>query len=465
MIGSGSVQPLLVVGDCLLDVDVTGEASRLCPDEPAPVVDAASEISRPGGAGLAALIAARQREVVFVTALGADEAGERLRNLLQPHVTLVDLGTDRTVVKTRIRVGGRTLLRLDRVSQTAFPLNHAGDHLIDAMRDAPAILVSDYGFGLTHLNAVRQNIDVTRTVWDPHPRGATPVPGVLTVTPNVAEAQHFSGLQGSDLTSVMGQGADLLRRWRAQSVTITRGAAGALICRTGTSPLEIPAVPVDPVDSVGAGDALAAGVAAAVADGRGLQESVTEGVTGAAQFLREGGVGSLFTDRPHPSATDDPRELIARTRSAGGTVVMAGGCFDLLHAGHVAYLEAARSLGDCLIVAVNSDDSVRRLKGPDRPMVPAEDRARMLRALACVDAVEIFDADTPEGLLRDLQPQIFAKGGDYENIPEAPAIREYGGDVVILPLLEGRSSSRLVEAARNSADTQPEEDTCHTKPA
>ncbi len=135
-----------------------------------------------------------------------------------------------------------------------------------------------------------------------------------------------------------------------------------------------------------------------------------------------------------------------RVRARGGTVVATGGCFDLLHAGHVSTLEAARGLGDCLVVCMNSDASVRRLKGPDRPLVPQEDRAAVLSALACVDAVVVFDEDTPEAVLERLRPDLFAKGGDYAvgELPEAAAMSRWGGEVVILPYLDGRSTTGLL---------------------
>ena len=141
--------------------------------------------------------------------------------------------------------------------------------------------------------------------------------------------------------------------------------------------------------------------------------------------------------------------MIAAVRATGGTVVATGGCFDLLHAGHIATLRAARDLGDCLVVCLNSDDSVHRLKGPARPLVPAQDRVRVLLALECVDAVVVFDEDTPETVLRRLRPDVWAKGGDYagSELPEAAALRSWGGQAVVLPYVEGRSTTSLVRTA------------------
>jgi D-beta-D-heptose 7-phosphate kinase/D-beta-D-heptose 1-phosphate adenosyltransferase len=471
----GDERPLVVVGDTLLDVDLTGRSTRLCPDEPAPVVDETQRSARPGGAGLAAVLAARHRPVVLVTAIGDDTAGHRLRDQLAEHVTVIDLGAPHTVVKTRVRVDGRTLIRIDQVGPE--PIDLAPDLPGDAaelIRGAATVLVSDYGLGATSHPGLRILLAATSTVvWDPHPRGAEPVPGVAVATPNVREAAHFSGVSGHDLTAVLRQGTALLGHWRAQAVAVTRGVEGVALCGHEAAPLVVPAQRVHAVDTCGAGDAFAAGTALGLADGEDLPAALAAGVRRAADFLVRGGVAGLEEPDPEPSSRTE--DVVAHTRAAGGTVVMAGGCFDLLHAGHVAYLEAARSLGDCLIVALNSDDSVRDLKGPGRPLVPAQDRARVLEALACVDAVEVFEDSTPAAVLRRIQPDVFAKGGDYRRgtIPEADLVREYGGQVVVLPELVGRSSSRLVHAAHHAeaasaevpAVHRTEEEQCHTRTA
>jgi D-beta-D-heptose 7-phosphate kinase / D-beta-D-heptose 1-phosphate adenosyltransferase len=153
---------------------------------------------------------------------------------------------------------------------------------------------------------------------------------------------------------------------------------------------------------------------------------------------------------PNVAAEDGVAALLARVRATGGTVVATGGCFDLLHAGHVATLRAARGLGDCLVVCINSDDSVRRLKGPTRPLVTAPDRARVLEALEFVDAVVVFDEDTPAEVLDRLRPDVWAKGGDYAgaDLPEAAVLRQWGGQAVVLPYLDGHSTTALVERSR-----------------
>ncbi|MGH8904919.1 MAG: adenylyltransferase/cytidyltransferase family protein, partial [Egibacteraceae bacterium] len=204
-----------------------------------------------------------------------------------------------------------------------------------------------------------------------------------------------------------------------------------------------------PVDPCGAGDCYASSVAAALADGALLSTAVVEAVMAASSFVFAGGVNCLAHE-PCPAPAQGPRQaeaVIAECRARGGTVVATGGCFDLLHAGHVRMLEQARGLGDCLVVCLNSDASVRRLKGTGRPVVAQSDRAAVLLGLGCVDAVVVFEEDTPEVVLDRLRPDVWAKGGDWQDLPEAPLIGSWGGQAVVLPYLAGRSTTTLIQEA------------------
>jgi D-beta-D-heptose 7-phosphate kinase/D-beta-D-heptose 1-phosphate adenosyltransferase len=457
--------PLVVVGDALLDRDVTGRAERLSPDAPVPVVSAVTETERPGGAALAALLAAADaadaagavgRRVILVTALGADEAGERLAALLAgAGVTVVAARlAGRTPVKERVRVAGQSLLRVDREDGGTPPVRTSAA-MRDAVRSAGAVLAADYGRGLLGTDDVRRAVQEAAAgaplVWDPHPRGTDPVPGARLVTPNLAEALAAAGTSGTGVGVAARAGKALARRWRAQGVAVTLGAGGALLATADDVPLVVPAPEVAGGDPCGAGDRFAAAVAVRLADGALPSEAVTAGVASASAYVAAGGPASL---RPAPEAARPAAgrpvgvdELVRRTRAAGGTVVATGGCFDLLHAGHVATLEAARRLGDCLIVCVNSDDSVRRLKGPGRPLVPERDRVRVLAALGCVDAVTVFPDDTPLAVLDRIRPDVWVKGGDYtaSGLPETRLLAGWGGEVVVVPYLEGRSTTRIVE--------------------
>ena len=527
--------PLVVVGDALLDRDLDGQAERLAPDAPVPVVDDPAERRRPGGAALAATLAATLdgRAVVLVTALAGDEAGGALGGLLEAAgVEVVDLGlAGPTPEKIRVRAQGHSLLRLDRASRPGRvgPLDRAGRR---ALAGAGAVLVADYGRGVAAepgLRAALADLPSRRPlVWDPHPRGPAPVPGARLATPNRAEAAGFvPEVPGDGLAAVTARARRLAERWMAAGVAVTLGPGGALLAEGAGAPLVVPAPAATTGDPCGAGDRFSATAAGLLGDGALPSEAVAGAVAAATAFVTAGGAatvrlspttpatarqafgtqapgtpvsstpvsGTPGTPEPHPPLpgppvgersprarrgapvahspladppladppptdpplTDPPLAggspmeralgLVGAVRAMGGTVVATGGCFDLLHAGHVATLRAARALGDCLVVCLNSDDSVRRLKGPERPLVPEADRIAVLEALGCVDVVVPFDERTPEGVLRRLRPDVFAKGGDYalRDLPEAALLGTWGGQAVVLPYLEGRSTTRLMK--------------------
>jgi D-beta-D-heptose 7-phosphate kinase / D-beta-D-heptose 1-phosphate adenosyltransferase len=451
--------PVVVVGDALLDRDLVGSSERLAPDAPVPIIDDIIETSRPGGAGLAAALAARDgHEVVLITALGDDEAGHELLRLLGAEG--IDVRASRlsgpTPEKVRVRTGGQAVVRLDYGGRPA-PMDAAWQSDIGSVMGAAAgVLISDYGRGVAAHPDVAAAIGALtgrgsrRTVWDPHPRGSSPAPGVGLVTPNRAEA----GLDAqAGIAEVVTRARELRTRWQVDAVAVTVGQHGAVFVDGDDIPLAVPAPAALHVDPCGAGDRFASAALIALADGALPSEAVVAAVARASSFLAAGGVAGLGVTPPDRSAFDDPdaSSLAARVRGSGGTVVATGGCFDLIHAGHVRLLQSARTLGDCLIVCLNSDASVARLKGPGRPLQPAGDRAAVLLALGCVDAVAVFDEDTPERILTDLRPHLFIKGADYTlaRLPEADLIATWGGQAIMLPYLEGRSTTRLVkEAAR-----------------
>jgi D-beta-D-heptose 7-phosphate kinase / D-beta-D-heptose 1-phosphate adenosyltransferase len=416
---------LAIVGDAFLDRDLDGIAERLCPEAPVPVVEDVSSRARPGGAGLAALLAASDgHDIVLVTALARDAAGRELEALLaEARVRVVDLGLHGpTQQKVRVRADGRLLVRVDQGGRRLAPLGDAGREVADALAGADAVLVADYGRGVA--DAARRLVPAVAApvVWDPHPRGGVPSTGATLATPNRAEAgvePHGDGAAA--------RAGELRRLWQADAVAITLGARGAVVV-DGNRQREVTAPRIKGGDPCGAGDRFAVAATAALAAGADAVEAVDVAVHSASRFVADGGAGSL-------------------ARPRGRTVVATGGCFDLLHAGHVATIAAARALGDHLVVLVNSDDSVRRLKGADRPIQPQEDRIAVLRALAAVDEVVVFEEDTPIATLERLRPDVFVKGGDYarEDLPETAILESWGGRVEIVPYVHGRSTTRLIE--------------------
>lgn len=450
---------LVVIGDVMLDIDVLTQARRLVPDAAAPVLEETERTERPGGAALAALLAARSgtSPVRLVAAVAADDAGRQIRELLDGSVEVVALTcAGETPVKTRLRARGQTVARLDR-GTGVLPVGGVPDIVRAAVLGASAILVSDYGGGLTSSAPMRELLtEAARRVplvWDPHPRGSHPVPAAMLVTPNEVEAAAASGIAaGRDVATARRQAEALTARWASRGVVVTRGSQGALLCTSDGSASVFPAPAVANGDACGAGDCFAAAAASALAAGALPSEAVADAVATATRFVSSGGVAVLDHAEAAPTVigVTGVERVLASVRARGGTVVATGGCFDLLHAGHIQTLQTARSLGDCLVVCLNSDDSVRRLKGPSRPIQTVTDRARLLEAIRHVDAVAVFDEDTPARLLQALQPDIWVKGGDYmgAELPETHLLRQWGGQVVTAPYLGGRSTTALTELAR-----------------
>jgi D-beta-D-heptose 7-phosphate kinase / D-beta-D-heptose 1-phosphate adenosyltransferase len=442
---------IVVLGDALLDVDVDGVANRLAPDAPVPVVSDIEVRVRPGGAGLAAtFLASDGADVALITALGADRAGRRLAGALADRgVDVHDIGSaGETPQKVRVRAGTQCVTRIDVDTGATEVAPGAAARFAGVLAEADAVLVADYGRGLATLPPLRRALarrERACVVWDPHPRGPEPVEGVGLVTPNEAEARsvvpHPRVPAFPSFPAAVAEAASTLRsRWRAGAVVVTCGARGAVLAHGDAVPLVVPVATPATGDTCGAGDRFSTAALVALARGALPSEAVIAAVEAASRYVAEGG--------PHVHS----RLLSERRATRVETVVATSGCFDLLHAGHVSALRAARALGDKLVVCLNSDASVRRLKGPGRPLVPAADRAAVLRGLECVDDVIVFDEDTPVAVLERLRPAVFAKGGDYDasTLPEADVLARWGGRTVVVPYLEGRSTTRIVKEARHA---------------
>jgi rfaE bifunctional protein nucleotidyltransferase chain/domain/rfaE bifunctional protein kinase chain/domain len=451
---------IVVVGDTLLDVDVAGTADRLSPDAPVPVVDVQTTTERPGGAGLVARLLARDGQAVrLVTVLGDDDAATRLRTIVaEAGVDLVAGPSGAaTPVKTRLQAAGQALVRMDTGTE-APPPARATPEMLAAIAAADVLVVADYGRGLADAPEIRAALErrgrEVPLVWDPHPRGPAPVRSATLVTPNLREALRASGVPAgtSTVAAATDAATELLERWGSAAVAVTLGSAGALLLERGSSaPLVVPAPASEVTDPCGGGDRLVASLAVELLRGSSVVDALGIAVADASAFLAAGGVASLVGE-PAPAplrgmATDAFR-VVQRVRAGGGTVVATGGCFDLVHAGHAKTLSAARALGDCLVVCLNSDSSVRALKGPQRPIMSQADRSDLLLALECVDAVLVFDEQTPEQALRQLEPDLWVKGGDYsaDELPESELVRSWGGRTVIVPFVPGRSTTTLASA-------------------
>ena len=459
---------LLTAGDAMLDRYWSGEAGRISPEAPVPVIDVRGEELRAGGAAnVAANAAALGAAAVLLAPVGADAAGRELARLLRRRGVaprLLAAPGRATAVKLRVVSRRQQLLRLDfgdRAPARPGPLRSAFRR---ALARCDAAVLSDYGHGA--LAEPQPLIRLARAAGkpvfvDPKRPDFAAYAGADAVTPNRRELEAAAGRRLA-LEDVPEAAARLCRRHRLGALLVTLGEDGMLLQRgRRTDRLECAAR--DVFDVTGAGDTVIAAYACARAAGSdpvaamrlaNLAAGRAVGTFGTAAVTRAELAAALAADAPRETgAVTRPalRRLVREARARGETVVLTNGCFDLLHAGHLQLLEQAAALGDRLIVALNTDASVRRLKGPGRPAQPLADRRRLLAGLACVDWVVAFGGDTPAKLIEELLPDVLVKGADYEAaaVAGADAVRRAGGRVALLPLAAGRSTSELLGRIRD----------------
>jgi D-beta-D-heptose 7-phosphate kinase/D-beta-D-heptose 1-phosphate adenosyltransferase len=466
---------VLVVGEVMLDTYLEGAAGRFCPEAPVPIVTLSGRRDLPGGAANTAVNArGLGARVSLLSAVGADSDGEVLRELLAErgvdteHV-LTHLDR-RTLAKQRVIASGQILLRLDQGSTG--PLDEETEQaLIDRLTSlyprADAVILSDYRYGILTPRVVRTLADLQAhwskvLVTDSRRLQVFRDLGVTAVKPNYEEAVQLLGAHALDgfrvrAEGVAAYGERLLELTGAQIAAVTLDCEGALVFERGRPAYRTYTQPARSCVA-GAGDTFAAGLALALA--AGASTAAAELASGAAAVV----VGKERTAtcsaqelREYVSAEGkyfgDLRRLQARVefyREQGRKIVFTNGCFDILHRGHITYLNRAKALGDVLIVGVNSDESICRIKGPNRPINTLEDRVQVLAALSGVDHLIAFDESTPCNLIRAIRPHVFVKGGDYtrERLPEAPLVEELGGIVQILPYLQDRSTTGIIERIR-----------------
>lgn len=467
---------IVLLGDFMLDEYVYGDIERISPEAPVPVLRVVRREMRCGGAANTALaMAALGAEVQCVGVIGKDAAGEELIGLLTAAGCetsgLLPLGDRPTILKRRY-VGlaqhrhAQQVLRVDEESTDGLGPDIAirlGKAVAKRLAVADLLAVEDYNKGVVEASGP-QAIEKARAatlpvVCDPacvasydRYRGAT------LITPNRFEASLASGIEIDSEVS-MGQAATtLIEQFDIANVAITLDKQGAWLQSAGQTGQRIPTRPRSVYDVTGAGDVVMAMLALALAEKVDLPLAVALANLAGGLEVERFGVVPVTRDEirdeiehelgQRRSKVLDRTQLSAdlqRRRTAGGeTIVFTNGCFDMLHMGHVNYLQQARELGTCLVVAINSDDSIRRLKGPSRPIIPAEERANMLAALECIDYVTIFDEDTPEALLERLCPDLLVKGGSTDVIVGAEIVEGYGGAVRRLDLVEGRSTTDII---------------------
>jgi D-beta-D-heptose 7-phosphate kinase/D-beta-D-heptose 1-phosphate adenosyltransferase len=453
-----------VCGDVMLDRYWTGRASRISPEAPVPVVRVHAHVDRAGGAANVALnLRALGAHCQVLGVVGNDEAGALLAQRLREAGVGESLvrGRARTIEKLRVMSHHQQLLRID-FEDTPTPEDFDPEDLARAFSAALAgggvAVLSDYGKGA--LRGVAGLIALARkagqaVLIDPKGLDWSGYRGATLLTPNWGE---FTAVAGDcpDEARLCERGEALRSQLQLEALLITRGEHGMSLIRGGHAPLHLPAMAREVFDVTGAGDTVIATLAAALATGTGLDDAcrlanlaagIVVGKLGAAT-ASPAELQAAVADPGDATPLDEEAlvQVLAGARAAGEKVVMTNGCFDLLHRGHLEYLRAARALGDRLVVAVNDDASVRRLKGPTRPVNRVEDRMAALAALRFVDHVLPFSEDTPTRLIERLAPDVLVKGGDYrpEEIAGGAAVRARGGEVVVLPFVEGYSTTDIL---------------------
>jgi D-beta-D-heptose 7-phosphate kinase/D-beta-D-heptose 1-phosphate adenosyltransferase len=474
---------VVVVGDAMLDRYLFGETSRISPEAPIPVVRVVRDEERAGGAASVAMNArALGARVRMVGYQGTDEAGTALRRVLElagvEASALVAVPGRPTTQKTRVVAEGRShrnrqqLVRVDREDPTPYPAEAEARLLAafeTALAGANAVILSDYAKGVVSPRVTRYVIDRARDVGVPilvDPKGSdySRYHGATIVTPNRPETAQATGIEPRDRESTLAAGRRLLDVAGVDAAVVTLDKDGmALVTRAGQEEI-VPTTPREVYDVTGAGDVVIATLGVALGDGLSLSVAVhlanvaagvEVGKVGAVPVTRAEVLAALGESRP-PSHRVLPLptllEELAAVRASGRTVVFTNGCFDVLHAGHVRYLALARREGDVLVVGLNDDGSVRRMKGDGRPVNAQDDRAEVLAAIASVDFVVLFGEDTPLELIRAVQPDVLVKGEDWadKGVVGREIVEARGGRVVLAPLVPGRSTTSIVEKIRKA---------------
>jgi len=463
---------LLVVGDVMLDKYIWGEVGRISPEAPVPVVRATHQSEQPGGAANVAMNLAKLGagvSLVGFTGADADEA------LLATTVTasgidpvFVACAGFPTITKTRIVGGRQQMLRLDSENLSQHPVGNHDRLLAKVLEELPrchAVVLSDYAKGVLAPELCQAVIAAARkleipVLVDPKTADFSRYKGATTICPNLQELSTASGEDIRNLDAMLTAGERMVTDFDLEYLTATLSEKGIAVIRPGNRFLA-PAVARQVFDVSGAGDTVISVLALCLASGLAIEPAVQ--LANIAAGIVVGKVGTVPVEKHELLAALAPDialhaedkvlsrdELVRRVstwRANGERVVFTNGCFDLLHVGHITVLEQSRRLGDRLIVAINSDASVSALKGPSRPVVNEDARARVLAALAAVDAVVVFGEPTPLELIVASRPDVIVKGGDYneDTVVGAKEVKSWGGRVAIVPIVEGHSTTRLIE--------------------
>ncbi len=458
---------VLIVGDVMLDRYWHGPTSRISPEAPVPVVKVEQIEDRPGGAANVALnIAALGAGALLAGITGKDEAAHVLRERLEAVQVHCAFHATQAPTITKLRVVSRhqQLLRMD--FEDGVPEEDAIELLnllTPELEGRGALVLSDYAKGTLAdpqlwIHAARAcGVPV---LVDPKGRDFERYRGATLLTPNLSEFEAVVG-HCRDEAELVARGKQLIESLSLEALLITRGEHGMTLLRREGAELHLPTHAREVYDVTGAGDTVIAVLAAALASGEKLEHAVA--LSNIAAGIVVGKLGTATVSAPElrralardgsgrgAMSVEQLLVVLDEARALGERIVFTNGCFDILHAGHVGYLEQARQLGDRLIVAVNDDGSVTRLKGPGRPVNPVERRMAVLAGLEAVDFAVSFSEDTPENLLRQIRPDVLVKGGDYteDQVVGWEIVKAYGGEVRVLDFTENCSTTAIVNRIR-----------------
>lgn len=457
---------IVVLGDLMLDRYWHGDTSRISPEAPVPVVRIDQSEERVGGAANVAVnISALAAKTTLLGVIGEDEPGQTLTALLEQKQVNCQFIRSREVKTTlKLRVLGRhqQLIRLDFEDKCHWPAEAFVKMLGSVLADADILILSDYAKGV--LSDPKPIIQYAlsmgvKVLVDPKNADLSVYQGASLLTPNLSEFEAAVGVC-THQEDIENKGLKLVQTLGLDALLVTRGSQGMTLIQADQSIHHIPSQAKEVFDITGAGDTVIAVLAAAMAAKEPLLPASRLANIAAGISVGKLGTATISMDELvaelNPPFVQSEQSILSAERlykdiqlrkKRGHKIVMTNGCFDVLHAGHVTYLQQARALGDCLIVAVNDDASVSRLKGPSRPVNELANRLQVLAALGCVDYVVAFSEDTPESLIAKILPDILVKGGDYspEQIAGAKQVVENGGRIEIISLVPGCSTTRTLE--------------------
>ena len=462
---------VLVVGDVILDQYWFGEATRISPEAPAPIVQIENMESRLGGAANVAMnVCSLGAKVSLIGMVGSDENAGRLTGLLDAAAIDTSIACKpgfKTPTKLRVVSRNQQLLRLDHENNKSRSDNSEVVELCKTqIPDYKTLVISDYGKGA--VTKVQEIIGMAReenkqVIVDPKGTSFDKYRNANIITPNFQEFSLVAGPCENE-AELEDKATGMCRELNLDALLITRSERGMSLYVQGQQARHFPTRAKEVYDVTGAGDTVVALFASAISAGFSLSDSVKIANLGAGIAVSKLGTVSVTLEELHQclhepfakgervTGLEELRQSLAALRESGEKIVFTNGCFDLIHRGHIACLRDAKSRGDCLVVAINDDASVRKLKGEGRPVCSLANRMAVLEELRCIDWIIPFSEETPLALIRELKPDIYIKGGDYEKdkLVETDLIRSYGGEVMLSPYVEGCSTTRIIDSILES---------------